>query len=75
MESNLYALVIDDEPQVRGFVSAVLEADAWVVSSAGSAEEAFEMLDQRHWSVVVCDVMLGGADGFARVMAALTQRR
>jgi DNA-binding NtrC family response regulator len=65
MEPSLYALVIDDEPQVCGFVSAVLEADGWAVSSAGSAEEAFEMLDQQHWSVVVCDVMLGGADGFA----------
>ncbi len=34
------------------------------VSEASSAGQAFEMLPQREWSVVFCDVILGGADGF-----------
>jgi len=61
----LYALVIDDEEPVRNFVCTVLEADGWTVSRAASAEEAFELLSEGNWSVVFCDVMLGGADGFA----------
>jgi two-component system response regulator AtoC len=60
----MHALVIDDEPQVRGFVGLVLSED-WEVSEAESAERAFEMLGEREWALVVCDVMLGGEDGFS----------
>src|SRR5207244_4253100 len=43
----------------------VLEKDGWNVSRDASAEDAFAMLGQESWSIVFCDVMLGGADGFA----------
>ncbi|MGB7924542.1 MAG: sigma-54 dependent transcriptional regulator [Pyrinomonadaceae bacterium] len=59
------ALVVDDEPAVRDFVTEVLRTDGWEVSEAETAERAFEMLRDHHWSLVFCDVMLGGADGFA----------
>jgi two-component system, NtrC family, response regulator AtoC len=65
MEQNLQALVVDDEQPVRDFVAVVLENDGWSVSRAASAEEAFEKMTDENWSVVFCDVMLGGADGFA----------
>src|SRR2546427_4566301 len=65
MDRILTALVIDDEQPVRDFVCTVLENDGWSVSRAASAEEAFAMLGQESWSIVFCDVMLGGADGFA----------
>src|SRR6266849_5046433 len=65
MDRTLHALVIDDEQPVRDFVCTVLENDGWKVSRAASAEEAFEMLTQENWPVVFCDVILGGADGFA----------
>ena len=65
MERTLEALVIDDEQPVRDFVCTVLENDHWTVTRADSAEEAFEMLGEGSWAVVFCDVMLGGADGFA----------
>jgi two-component system, NtrC family, response regulator AtoC len=58
------ALVIDDDPQVRRFVSAVLIEEGWEVCEAESAERAFEMLQERDWSLVVCDVFLGDANGF-----------
>ena len=62
---SFQALVIDDESQVRDFVATVLENEGWQVTSSSSAEDAFEKLDDANWSVVFCDVMLGGADGFA----------
>ncbi len=65
MDRTLHALVIDDEQQVRDFVCTVLAGDGWMVSRAASAEDAFEMLAQKTWAVIFCDVMLGGADGFA----------
>jgi two-component system response regulator AtoC len=59
------ALVIDDEVLVRRFVGAVLREEGWTVSEACSAEEAFAMLHEKDWTVVFCDVVLGGADGFS----------
>ncbi|MDT5120574.1 MAG: two-component system, NtrC family, response regulator HydG [Acidobacteriota bacterium] len=64
-DKKLQALVIDDDQQIREFVSAVLRDDRWNVAEAETAERAYEMLDERRWSLVFCDVMLGGEDGFA----------
>src|SRR5438876_9486650 len=61
----MQALVIDDDQQVRGFVGHVLRDEGWEVSEAESAEQAFEMLRQRDWSAVFCDVVMGGANGFS----------
>jgi len=61
----MHALVIDDEAQVRALVGQVLADEGWEVSEASSAEEAFEMLHEKEWSVAFCDVSLGGADGFS----------
>jgi two-component system nitrogen regulation response regulator NtrX len=58
------ALIIDDEPQVSGFVAQVLNTDGWHVSEARTADEAFEMLKKQEWLLVFCDVVLGGTDGY-----------
>jgi two-component system, NtrC family, response regulator AtoC len=60
----LHALIVDDDQQFRGFLAEVLRDDGWKVLEAGSAEQAFEMLHEQQWSLVLCDVRLGGADGF-----------
>ncbi|HEY0005586.1 MAG TPA: sigma-54 dependent transcriptional regulator [Pyrinomonadaceae bacterium] len=60
----MQALVIDDEPQVRGFVAKILREEGWEVTEAETAEQAFELFCARKWSLVFCDVLLGGADGF-----------
>ena len=61
----MQTLVIDDDPQVRRFVSRVLLDEGWEVSEADSAETAFEMLRDQKWSTVFCDVVMGGANGFS----------
>ena len=62
---NSQVLVIDDEPAITGLVGAVLRDDGWEVTEVGSAEQAFEVLRDRDWAAVFCDVQLGGADGFS----------
>jgi two-component system, NtrC family, response regulator AtoC len=62
---NLHALVIDDEPEVRDFVSAVLRDEGWSVAQSPSAEDAFERVNEALWAVVFCDVILGGANGYS----------
>jgi two-component system, NtrC family, response regulator AtoC len=64
-EGNFQALVIDDEPQVREFVSEMLRQEGWNVAQSPSAEDAFQRIDETLWSAVFCDVMLGGANGYS----------
>jgi len=61
----MHALVIDDDPQMRKFVGEVLREEGWELTEAESAEQAFELMNEGKWSVVFCDVILGGADGFS----------
>src|SRR5436305_1790017 len=64
-QTQLHALIIDDEAQVRSFIGLVLSSEGWEVSEAESAEHAFEMLHTQDWSLVLCDVLLGGESGFS----------
>lgn len=64
MDSPIQALVIDDEAQIRNFVSEVLKAENWVVTTVASAEDAFALLPEKHFDLVFCDVVLGQADGY-----------
>jgi DNA-binding NtrC family response regulator len=59
------ALVVDDEAVIRDIVADVLRADGWTVTEADTAERAFELLRDDNWSLVFCDVVLGGEDGFS----------
>jgi two-component system response regulator AtoC len=68
------ALVIDDESQMRHFVSDVLRHEGWHVGEADTAEHAFEMLNNQHCSLVFCDVNLGGTDGYT-VLRRLTREQ
>jgi two-component system, NtrC family, response regulator AtoC len=71
---QMKALVVDDEAAIRDFVGEVLRTDGWEVQEAETAEHAFELLHTDQWSLVFCDVMLGGADGFA-VLERFTKER
>jgi len=62
---RMKALVIDDEPGVRRFVAEVLREEGWEVGEAEAAERAFEKMGEGGWALVFCDVVLGGADGYA----------
>jgi DNA-binding response OmpR family regulator len=62
---ELHALIIDDEAQVRSFIGLVLSSEGGEVGEAESAERAFELLHARDWSLVLCDVLLGGESGFS----------
>ena len=64
-EGNFHALVIDDEHYVREFVCDVLRGEGWNVSQSPSAEDAVQRLHEAPWSVVFCDVILGGANGYS----------
>ena len=63
-------LVIDDEEPVRKALSAMLQADGFVVVTAGSGKEAVEQSRRRHFDLALTDLMMPEMDGI-QTMGAL----
>jgi len=58
-------LVIDDDPDIRAFVTALLESKQHTVKTAADPDEGFNMLEQEPPDLIIMDVMMGkGAGGF-----------
>lgn len=56
-------LVVDDDPDLREVVSAMLEAVGLTVESAGSAEDALARVGKQAFDLLVLDWMLPGKSG------------
>jgi DNA-binding NtrC family response regulator len=56
-------LIVDDEEHIREILAATLEPLALSVHTAGSAEEALEVVREENVDVVVCDVQMPGMNG------------
>lgn len=48
-------LVVDDEVQVCGIISSVLELEGFEVITAYSAQEALEKIQSEHPDLIICD--------------------
>lgn len=53
-------LVVEDEAIIAMALSADLEDMGYESATAGSGEEALEMLSQEHFDMVLMDIQLGG---------------
>ncbi len=56
-------LLIDDDPDIRTVMSALLKNRNYEVETASSKEDAFKMLKAYTPSLILMDVLLSGADG------------
>lgn len=56
-------LLIDDDPDVRLLMKAVLQKEGYAVDTASGREEALQKLQQQTPSLILLDVLLAGADG------------
>ena len=63
-EGNLYALVIDDDPDVREYVAGVLQEEGWRVAQSASVEEAVGHAEEPGWPVVFCGVPYAGTNDY-----------
>lgn len=64
---DLKVLVVDDEPDARELVVAVLEQMGARVSAAGSAAEALAAAEQALPDLVLSDIGMPGEDGYALI--------
>ena len=63
IDSRKRILVVDDEPQILGFLGDLLGMAGWEVQSAGSGSEGVEKLERDRFDVVLTDLKMPGADG------------
>ena len=60
-----HILVVEDDPNARRLMRAVLERAEYSVSTAENGSAALELMDTHHVDLIVLDVMMPGMDGYA----------
>ena len=60
-------LVVDDEPDARALVKRLLEDCDAVVTTAASADEAFTLLRNQPFDVLISDIGMPGEDGYSLI--------
>src|SRR5437868_147122 len=66
-DDRTHVLVVEDEPDIAGFLRIVLESAGYSVATAGTVEEAWERIHERMPDLVSTDIMMPGQDGFELV--------
>jgi CheY-like chemotaxis protein len=64
---GLRVLVVDDEEDARNLVATVLEHCGCRVSSAGSARQALEQIEQDRPDVMLSDIGMAEEDGYSLI--------
>jgi response regulator RpfG family c-di-GMP phosphodiesterase len=59
-------LVVDDEPEIREVLCALL-SDDYLCESVGSAEDALSLLREREFDLIISDIMMSGMSGLEMV--------
>jgi DNA-binding response OmpR family regulator len=71
--SGVSVLVVDDEADIRHFLTLMLESEGYRVVTAEDGGEALAILDQGRPDVVLLDLMMPRVDGWS-VLRALQGR-
>lgn len=58
-----HILAVDDSPSYREHIAEALRSDGYEVLTAGSGEEALELLSEKTFDCILLDVMMPGMDG------------
>ena len=58
-----HVLVIDDEPDITGFLLEVLESAGHSVDIAASGQDALDLLRTRDYAAIICDLRMPHLDG------------
>jgi len=56
-------LVVDDEPTILAFLKKVLGGEGYDVETVSSGEEVLEMIKNKRYSLILCDIKLPGLSG------------
>jgi DNA-binding response OmpR family regulator len=66
-------LVVEDQPQIAGFIRSGLEEAGFVVETCRTGEEGYDLATTESFDAMILDIMLPGRDGLS-VLRSLRQR-
>ncbi len=66
---GIAVLVVDDDPDSRAMLCALLEERGATVEAAGSAAEALDLFRRQRPNVLVSDIAMPGEDGYTLIRA------
>ncbi|MCB1230954.1 MAG: response regulator transcription factor [Verrucomicrobiae bacterium] len=66
-------LVVEDQPQIAGFIRSGLEENGFAVEVCRTGEAGFEMATTESFDALILDIMLPGRDGLS-VLRGLRER-
>lgn len=61
---DINILLIEDEEKIREIVKTYAEKEQYHIYEAGTGAEAYELLDERLYQMIILDVMLPDTDGW-----------
>jgi putative nucleotidyltransferase with HDIG domain len=61
MKENI--LIVDDEEMIRNLLSSALSQESYICHQAGSVDEAFAILGEQAFDLVISDIMMPGRSG------------
>ncbi len=64
MTSRQRILIVDDEPEIRSFMSDALDVFGYQVGAASNADEAFALIARTRFDLVMSDLRLPGLRGW-----------
>ena len=59
-----FILIVDDEPEIRSFMSDALDVFGYQVGAASNADEAFALIARTRFDLVMSDLRLPGLAGW-----------
>jgi two-component system response regulator PilR (NtrC family) len=72
---NLQILVVDDEPDLRTLYELTLLREGYQVQAAGGVQEAWELLNQQRFDLVITDMRLPDGSGTDLLKGIRAQQR
>jgi len=58
-----HVLIVDDEADIRDSLEAILREEDYLITTAGTAKEALELIRDADYQAVLLDIWLPDGDG------------
>ncbi len=69
-KSERSLLIIDDEENMRHMLEALLSRNGYIIKSAGSGQEALELVQNDTFDFILCDIRMPGMSGLEFMKSA-----
>lgn len=61
---DINVLVVEDEEMIREIIKTYADKEQYMIYEAGSGKEAYDLLEEREYQIMILDVMLPDTDGW-----------